>query len=879
MSLKCVICADFLRTDGGTLSRFSPQNNTQWLPAQGIVEPAKNEASFYTKIRQLTKTLHHYSNVSYSQFRQKKSSGSKMSYQKFYSNQIHSSSLLCQLSHLWKSQLLCDALIRAGSITIKAHRLVLIAACPMLQSMENASAGSHLEVRLAADIKQDSVNTFLQYLYEGFMMLTEENVRDVEKVARLLQVDGVIKCCADFYKSLKVKTGVAIQPGHNYKYSFQDLVEFRHVRASDIIKSTQDRITKRASEFSRPGSPGGKRQRMYMHPGSPSVERADDHHSMSDSYKTSHMTPDPWERVPRLGSGMGRHGATGRSNSQPGVIEIVEDSLEIVQTEPVNKDPNKPSDTRQTVQKSVAISIASQITDNTDLRVVNITGSNRDGGNTSTTSSAKSSSHSQQDSFPPKSNVSSSPLTSLQQSFSSSAMHRMPDMPSHMMPGPSFRQERAPELFQIPNFSSSDLELVQVSKPSKPPDSSANTSSSQSQRQPFPVSLSPVGASSKPSFAIGSASQSPSSQTMGSPMAMPTSTPIQPAHTVRSQSQSSTGTSEGVERASPVVDSGKNPSSYKEKQEPSPSSTAEMTPDISIVKVEGQDKDDTGGLDMYVDMPPDGTMTMHSGTGEESDNDHDEALEEWAREESVNESGDMSQMDPGGAKDSSIAPFGRIYSQLQHGVAGQTGEITPSSEQHIPCRTPGNSLKRCVFCQLGQVKTKSGWSPLTRFQCAKCGVPLCLGQRSRKNCFLNYHRYISTLSMPRVMSDTNQTFSSLTSLALPETRTQHLTDSRMMPRSDLTTGSIHSQQAAGDIATVHQMSFQEIKGSAAQMQRDSPITKVSVDPAPVNPISVFMKYSPGNAVSQNVFPHPDLAEDATGPSPYMSHIFGDGENQ
>ncbi|XP_060086292.1 uncharacterized protein LOC132565634 isoform X9 [Ylistrum balloti] len=576
-----------------------------------------------------------------------------MSYQKFYSNQIHSSSLLCQLSHLWKSQLLCDALIRAGSITIKAHRLVLIAACPMLQSMENASAGSHLEVRLAADIKQESVNTFLQYLYEGFMMLTEENVRDVEKVARLLQVDGVIKCCADFYKSLKVKTGVTIQPGHNYKYSFQDLVEFRHVRASDIIKSTHDRITKRASEFSRPGSPGGKRQRMYMHPGSPSVDRADDHHSMSDSYKTSYLTPDPWERVPRLGSGMGRQGATGR-NSQPGVIEIVEDSLEIVQTEPVNKDPNKPSDSRQTVQKSVAISIASQITDSTDLRVVNITGSNRDGSNTtSTTNSSKSSSQTLQDSFQQKSISSSSPLTSLQQSFASSgAMHRMPEMSSHQMPGPSFRQERAPELFHIPNFGSSDLELVQVPKPGKMSEASASTSSSQSQRQPFPVSLSPVGASSKPSFAVGSASQSPSSQPMGSPMAVPTSTPIQPAHIGRSQSQgSSAGQSDNVERASPVVDSGKDPSSFKEKQEPSPSSTAEMTPDISIVKVEGQDKDDTGGLDMYVDMPPDGTMTMHSGTGEESDNDHDEALEEWAREESANEGGDMSQMDPGGAKD------------------------------------------------------------------------------------------------------------------------------------------------------------------------------------------------------------------------------------
>ncbi|XP_060086297.1 uncharacterized protein LOC132565634 isoform X13 [Ylistrum balloti] len=699
-----------------------------------------------------------------------------MSYQKFYSNQIHSSSLLCQLSHLWKSQLLCDALIRAGSITIKAHRLVLIAACPMLQSMENASAGSHLEVRLAADIKQESVNTFLQYLYEGFMMLTEENVRDVEKVARLLQVDGVIKCCADFYKSLKVKTGVTIQPGHNYKYSFQDLVEFRHVRASDIIKSTHDRITKRASEFSRPGSPGGKRQRMYMHPGSPSVDRADDHHSMSDSYKTSYLTPDPWERVPRLGSGMGRQGATGR-NSQPGVIEIVEDSLEIVQTEPVNKDPNKPSDSRQTVQKSVAISIASQITDSTDLRVVNITGSNRDGSNTtSTTNSSKSSSQTLQDSFQQKSISSSSPLTSLQQSFASSgAMHRMPEMSSHQMPGPSFRQERAPELFHIPNFGSSDLELVQVPKPGKMSEASASTSSSQSQRQPFPVSLSPVGASSKPSFAVGSASQSPSSQPMGSPMAVPTSTPIQPAHIGRSQSQgSSAGQSDNVERASPVVDSGKDPSSFKEKQEPSPSSTAEMTPDISIVKVEGQDKDDTGGLDMYVDMPPDGTMTMHSGTGEESDNDHDEALEEWAREESANEGGDMSQMDPGGAKEPHWKGQGRIGTTFTGPDLGQSVDMSlltgawtsgqyagQSSETlvHRAVRNEGYKLKSCVLCQANRTKTKAGWRVYARFQCELCGVALCT--TAERNCFTKYHNLMA--ESYRTSMHGNYTYSSISS--------------------------------------------------------------------------------------------------------------------
>jgi hypothetical protein len=73
--------------------------------------------------------------------------------------------------------------------------------------MENASIGTELEVRLSADIKQDAVTTFLQYLYEGFMMLTEENVKHVEKVARLLQVDSVIKCCSDFFKCLEKSTG------------------------------------------------------------------------------------------------------------------------------------------------------------------------------------------------------------------------------------------------------------------------------------------------------------------------------------------------------------------------------------------------------------------------------------------------------------------------------------------------------------------------------------------------------------------------------------------------------------------------------------------------------------------------------------------------
>lgn len=42
-----------------------------------------------------------------------------MFYHKVYMNQIHSSSLLCQLASMWKNQVLCDAVIKAGNSQIK----------------------------------------------------------------------------------------------------------------------------------------------------------------------------------------------------------------------------------------------------------------------------------------------------------------------------------------------------------------------------------------------------------------------------------------------------------------------------------------------------------------------------------------------------------------------------------------------------------------------------------------------------------------------------------------------------------------------------------------------------------------------------------------
>uniref|UniRef100_K1QZJ8 Ring canal kelch-like protein n=1 Tax=Magallana gigas TaxID=29159 RepID=K1QZJ8_MAGGI len=170
-----------------------------------------------------------------------------MSYQKFYTNPIQSSSLLCQLASMWKNDIMCDAVIKTGNVNTKAHRVVMMAACPMLQSMDHAASGSKLEIRLSPDIKQQSIQSFLQYLYEGFMMVTEDNYKDIEKIGRLLQVDSVIKCCADFCKSLAVGRR-SLSNADQYRYTFCDMIEFRHVRSSDLQRTISENQVKRSHD-------------------------------------------------------------------------------------------------------------------------------------------------------------------------------------------------------------------------------------------------------------------------------------------------------------------------------------------------------------------------------------------------------------------------------------------------------------------------------------------------------------------------------------------------------------------------------------------------------------------------------------------------------
>lgn len=235
----------------------------------------------------------------------------------------------------------------------------------MLQTMENAAIGSHLEVRLSAEIKPESVQTFLKYLYEGFMMLTGDNYKDVEKIAKLLQVESVVRCCVDFSKCLSEKTGVPCEK----RFGFGENSDSVYVRSSDLLK-VQETVKRHSEEET--VSPEGERKRQ----------------------KTNRPTPPPPlllpmqnptnnERVSSHGIDMSRISDTDRlmeaeyspqviqsSRSSTSEAEIMKDSIEIVHREP--PDPNNINQSEPPVQQTMGLSVASKIPSDRNTQIVNM---------------------------------------------------------------------------------------------------------------------------------------------------------------------------------------------------------------------------------------------------------------------------------------------------------------------------------------------------------------------------------------------------------------------------------------------------------------------------------------------------------------------------
>lgn len=72
---------------------------------------------------------------------------------------------------------------------------------------------------------------------------------------------------------------------------------------------------------------------------------------------------------------------------------------------------------------------------------------------------------------------------------------------------------------------------------------------------------------------------------------------------------------------------------------------------------------------------------------------------------------------------------------VRRSLASKGHSLDPSD--HKAVHTTAYKQKRCVYCQMNKVKTRSGWKVLTQYRCSQCEVALCTGER---NCFYFYHK-------------------------------------------------------------------------------------------------------------------------------------------
>lgn len=77
---------------------------------------------------------------------------------------------------------------------------------------------------------------------------------------------------------------------------------------------------------------------------------------------------------------------------------------------------------------------------------------------------------------------------------------------------------------------------------------------------------------------------------------------------------------------------------------------------------------------------------------------------------------------------------------IQHHDASRSINRTHAGEHRLS-KMDGNKLKRCFYCQMTKVRTRSGYRVKTTSHCVACEVPLCAGSTK---CFQFYHELLKS---------------------------------------------------------------------------------------------------------------------------------------
>ncbi|GAB1599697.1 uncharacterized protein LOC115209547 [Argonauta hians] len=108
----------------------------------------------------------------------------------------HQSSVMSNMSSLWKAGRLCDACISNGTVRIMVHKIIFGAVCPKVLPVFYSTINSDLpSITFPSTVSEEALLAFCEYIYDGVLELDKNILSQLKIIARCLDMQDFDKLC------------------------------------------------------------------------------------------------------------------------------------------------------------------------------------------------------------------------------------------------------------------------------------------------------------------------------------------------------------------------------------------------------------------------------------------------------------------------------------------------------------------------------------------------------------------------------------------------------------------------------------------------------------------------------------------------------------
>lgn len=119
-----------------------------------------------------------------------------------YRPEDHTGHAFDSLIEMRRSNRLCDVIVKVGSLTMNAHRVILAACSPYFNAMfSSENIESQQGVVHFKEFSPDAIKSLIEFCYNSCITIDTSNVQDILPVANLFEMRGVVDACCMFLAS------------------------------------------------------------------------------------------------------------------------------------------------------------------------------------------------------------------------------------------------------------------------------------------------------------------------------------------------------------------------------------------------------------------------------------------------------------------------------------------------------------------------------------------------------------------------------------------------------------------------------------------------------------------------------------------------------